>query len=269
MYICLQSVFGGKLSVSFSSRDGWIKDFQYLIRNHFLRIKKKFIKLVYEIRTSLGKKVLPSKMVAYLLSEYSDVYNNAHCKTISDADKKALDLATSVDEIFLVVCKYWSFLKYDMIHGIVHHCGDHEDQALVLDYQEKLEALFDKRKISEVPEVLVSVDEDKDRIIIKLGIKEDPSWKEITDLELKISTLLDIMPSALLIIGVQQRDMEIIFAIPKHLARIIFSTSLTSKQRDCFRAAAVLWLSCGDIHWSFIVSCKCMHIKIHLLIMAV
>ena len=259
--------FGGQLSASFSSRDGWMRDFQFLIWNHFLTIKKKFIKLVYEVRQSLGKKVPPSKIVAYLLSKYtiSDVYDNAHYKTISlfsDADKKALELATSVDEIFLVVRKYWSFLKYDMIYGIVHHCGDHEDQALVKDYQEELEALFDKRKISEVLEVLVSVDEDKDRIIIKLD-KEDPSWKEITDLELKISALLGIMPSALLIIGVQQRGMKIIFTIPKHIAQIIFSKSLTSKQRDCFRAASVLWLSCGDIHWSFIVSCNNNMLKIH------
>ena len=246
---------GEKLSAFFSSEERWIRSFQILIQNQFRIINNKFITLSFEVRISLGKKVLPEKIVEYLLSKYGDVYKHASCKTISlfsDADKQALDVATSVDDIFEVVSKHWSFLKCDMLHGIVHHCSDYEDQTLVNDYQEELKAVFDKRKISEVPEILGGIDEDKDKIIIKLD-KQDPSWKVITDLELKMSDLLGVMPSALLIIGVHQSCTEVIFGIPKHIAQIVFSNlkSPTREQRDCFRAAAVLSLVCGDVYWSF------------------
>lgn len=227
--------------------------------------------LLYKVRTSLGKKISPSKILAYLFSEYDNVYNNAHSKTtslFSDADKKELDLAISVDQIFQVLCKYWSFFKCDILYGIVHHCGDHEDQALIKEYQEELKSFFNKRKISEVPEILVSVNEEQDKIIIKVD-KEDASWREITDLELKISAILGVTSSALLIAGVQQECKEITFCIPRHISQLIFSKPLTRKQINCFGEASVLYLSCGDVHWRFFVSCNNILIHIQFSIVAI
>ena len=233
-----------------------MKDFRYLIQLDLKEIKKRFITLQFEVRESLCKKVSHKKIVAHVLSDYEDVFENADCKTISlfsDADEEKLNFATSVDQVFQVLRKYWNFLKCEILYSIVDHCGDDTDQAKVKDYQEQLKSFFEKRKVSEVPKELMSsssVDEMREKVLIKLD-KQDPPWREITDLEFRICEILGIMPSVLLIIGVQEGCVEITFSIPKHISQLIFSKPLTREQEEHFREESILSLSCGHIHLTF------------------
>ena len=94
---------------------------------------------------------------------------------------------------------------------------------------------------------LSSIDVTRDKMLIKLD-KENPPWTAITDLEFKICEILGIMPSVLLIIGIQQGCVEITFSIPKHISQQIFRKPLTKEQEQQFRAASILRLSCGDVH---------------------
>ena len=235
-----------------------VKDFQYLIKLDLKELKKKFITLQFEVRESLSKKVPPQKIVAHVLSDYEDIYND-DCKTtplFSDSDEEKLNSATSVDQVFQILRKYWSFLKCELLYSIVDHCGDDSDRAKVKGYQIELELFFNKRKVSEVPEELTpssSVDEMREKMVIKLD-KENPPWRDITHLEDRICQILGIMPSVLLIIKIQEGCVEITFSIPKHISQLIFSKPLTKEQKDSFREASVLRLSCGHVSLTFYVS---------------
>lgn len=236
-----------------------VKDFRYLIKLDLKELKKKFITLQFEVRESLSKKVSPQKIVAHVLSDYDDICENHDCKTVSlfsDTDQEKLNSAISVDQVFQVLRKYWSFLKCEILYSVVDHCGDESDQARVKDYQKQLQIFFNKRKVSEVPEELMSsssIDELRDKMLIKLD-KENPLWTAITDLEFRICEILGIMPSALLIIGVQEGCVEITFSIPKHISQQIFNKPLTRVQQDHFREACVLRLACGHVQLTFEVS---------------
>ena len=238
-----------------------IKDFRHLIKLDLEELRKKFITLKCEIRESLSKKVSPEEIAAHVLSDYEDICENSDYKStslFSDDVEEKLNSATSVNQVFQILKKSWSFLKCEILYSIVDHCGDDKDRAKVKDYQEQLEAFFNKRRVSEVPEELVSsssVDEMRDKILIKLD-KENPPWSDITDLEFRICKIFGIKPSALLIIGVRQGCVEIIFSIPKHISQLIFSKPLTGEQQDHFREASVLRLSCGHIQLTFDVSCN-------------
>lgn len=234
-----------------------VKDFRYLIKLDLKELKKKFITLQFEVRESLSKKVSPQKIVAHVLSDYDDICENHDCKTVSlfsDTDQEKLNSAISVDQVFQVLRKYWSFLKCEILYSVVDHCGDESDQARV-DYQKQLQIFFNKQKVSEVPEELMSSSsiELQDKMPIKLD-KENPLWTAITDLEFRICEILGIMPSALLIIGVQEGCVEITFSIPKHISQQIFNKPLTRVQQDHFREACVLRLACGHVQLTFEVS---------------
>ena len=224
-----------------------------------MELKKKFITLQFEVRESVSKRVSPQKIVAHVLSDYEDIYENHNCEPtslFSDADQEKLNSVTSVDQVFQVLRKYWSFLKCEIFYSIVDHFGDELDQARVKGYQKQLETFFNKRKVSEVPEELMSsssIDVMRDKMLIKLD-KENPPWTTITDLEFRICEILGIKPSVLLIIGIQEGCVEITFSIPRHISQQIFRKSLTKEQQDQFRATSVLRLSCGDIHLIFEVS---------------
>ena len=224
-----------------------------------MNLKKKFNTLKFKVRESLNEKVSPQKIVAHVLSDYEDICGNADCRTtslFSAADEEKLNDATSVDQVFQVLRRYWTFLKFEVLHSIVDHCGDDADRQRVEKYREELESFFNKRKVSEVPEGLMStnsIDEMHDKVVIKLD-KEDPPWKAITDIEFRICEILGIMPSALLIIGIRQGCVEIIFTVPKHISQQIFGKQLTRKQHEDFREASILSLSCGFLHLKFDVS---------------
>jgi sRNA-binding carbon storage regulator CsrA len=236
-----------------------IKDFRYLIDQDLKKLKKKFITLQFEIRESLSKRVPPQKIVAHVLSDYEDICENHDRKQtslFSDADQEMLNSAISVDQVFQVLRKYWSFLKCEIIYSIVDHCGDESDQTKVKDYQVQLQIFFNKRKVSEVPEELMSsssINEMRDKMLIKLDM-ENPPWTAITDLEFRVCEILGIMPSVLLIIGIQEGCVEITLSIPKHVSQQIFRKPLTKEQQKQFKAASILKLSCGHVHLTFEVS---------------
>ena len=237
-----------------------VKDFRFLIKQDLKELKKKFITLQFEVRESVSKRVPPQRIVAHVLSDYEDIYENNDCKPtslFSDADQEKLNSAISVDHVFQILRGYWSFLKCEILYSIVEHFGDELDQARVKEYQKQLETFFNKRKVSEVPEELMpssSIDVlMRDKMLIKLD-KENPPWTTITDLEFKICEILGIMPSVLLIIGVQEGCVEITFSIPKHISQQIFRKPLTKEQQEQFRATSILRLSCGNVHLTIEVS---------------
>lgn len=252
-------VVSNGFSVKCAPSSDKIKDFQYLIKRDLEELKKKFITLKHEIRESLSKKVYPQEIVAHVLSDYEDICENSDYKStslFSDAVEEKLNSATSVNLVFQILKKSWSFLKCEILCSIVDHCGDDMDQAKVKNYQKQLEVFFNSRRVSEVPEELMSsssVDEMRDKMLIKLD-KENPPWSDITDLEFRICKILGIKPSALLIIGIRQGCVEITFSIPKHISQLIFSKPMTREQQDHFREASVLRLSCGHIQFTFDVS---------------
>ena len=255
-FILIEVVSNG-LSTTFMASNEKVKDFQFLIKRDLKELKRKFNTLKFEIRESLGKKVPPQKIVAHVLSAYEDVCesNGKTVSLFSDADEVKLNSATSVDQVFQILRNYWTFFKCEILFSIVDHYGDDTDQEKVKDYQKELKLFFNNRKVSEVPGELLSssVDEMRDKVLIKLD-KENPPWSDITDLEFRICEILGIMPSALLIIRIQEGCVEITFSIPKHISREIFSRPFTTEQKDCFREASVLMLACGDVHLTFEVS---------------
>ena len=257
VHTCLLTVTASnEISVKLIPKDDKINDLQYLLTRDLDGIKKKFTTLLCEVRESLSKKVSHKKIVDHVLLDYEDAFESADYNLFSAADKEELNSATSVNQVFRVLRKYWSFLKCDVLVSIVKHCGNRTDRVKIKDYRKQLKAFFDKRKVSEMPKDLIlssSVDEMRDKVLIKLD-KEDPTLREITNLEYRICDILEVMPSVLLIIGVHQGCVEIIFSIPKHISQLIFSKPLTREQEERFREESILSLSCGHTHLTFIVS---------------
>ena len=231
-----------------------------MIRQDLKKLKEEFITLQFNIRESLTVKVSPEKITAHVLADYANVHESSEraVSLFNDRDKERLHSPTSVNEIFEVLQKYWSFVKCEMLFSIAKHCGDESDHVKVREYQGHLKTFFENRKLSEIPEELLSsnsVDELHEKLLIKLD-RDDPCWKDIEELEFKICEILEIMPSALVIVGFRQGCVELRFNIPRHIAQIIFHKDLSSAQQEKLKALFVLTLSCGGFHATIAVSKK-------------
>ena len=231
-----------------------------MIKRDLNKLKEEFITFQCNIRESLGAKVDPERIVAHVLSDFANVHESTESsKTISlfdDRDKEILNAAATVNKIFEVLQKYWTFIKCDLLFSIAKHCGDESDHMKVREYEAQLKTFFENRKLSEIPEELQSSNsEDKlhEKLLIKLD-REDPHWKDIEELEFKICEILEIMPSVLLIVGFRQGCVELLFNIPRHIAQILFNKSLSCEQHEKLKEAFVLKLSCGTYQETFAVS---------------
>lgn len=227
-----------------------IEDLKFTVHQELEKLKKKFITFQCNVRESLSG-VCHKRIITHVLSDYANVYETREGKAtslFSDADKLKLDCATSVNEVFIVLQRYWTFIKCDMLISIVSHYGDSDDHEKMKEYQTELKVFFQNRKLTEIPEELMSsasVDDVHEKMVLKLDV-EDPNWKEIKDFEYRMCQILGIKPSALFIVGFREGCVEILFNIPRHISKQLFEVeALTRKQCDSFRSASVLSLSCG------------------------
>ena len=234
-----------------------IKDLRYLIELDVKNLKKKFVTLQFELRESFCNKSNHQRIVAHVLADYANVFKNTSTdkdavSLFTNSDIEKLNSADSVDDVFRVLPNYWSFLECEMLCSIAKHCGDDSDDTKVTQYKQELKRFFEKRRVSEMPEELETVDKIHEKVVVKLD-QQDPPWTEVKKLEFKICEILEILPSVLLIIGFVQGCVKVTFNIPRHIAELIFCKPLTHEQRERFKAASVLNITCGEFHAQFMV----------------
>ena len=161
----------------------------------------------------------------------------------------------SLEEIFVILSDYWSFLDYDLLKSIVKNFGNEDEESKIEGYQKELQ-LFCDRKVSEVPKEFIQKRLEHinvhEEVIIKLKL-DDPRLRDITDLKAKLCDVMDIEPAKLQIIDVRKGCVEIIFLIPKHMSDV-FKKPLTKQQWELLQAASIVSLSCGPVEVILVVS---------------
>ena len=218
------------------------------------KMKLLFGGLVTKTRDSVEKRISAGKLAGSILAL------GAFEPAIGERDRRLLDehreeikSAKSVSEIFNILCAYWNYLDYDILVYIIDYYGTHgddSDEKRLQNYKEALQS-FCKRRIFELPlpENGNGADHKKqEKVSVKLNIPEDTRAEQMFLIKRKVAEILQLNPATLQIYSVDEGCVQLIFLIPKFVAREIFP--LSDEQKSALsKDASVMRLECG--HYEF------------------
>ena len=195
-------------------------------------IQTTFRILVTHIKRSLKNKHVPAQEIASHAMRFG----------VADSDKEKLKKEESLDQLFILLKKYWSFLEYNMLESIVQTYGSDSDLSRMEQYKESLKA-FCNTPLSEMPQESLLLNDDKirDQIIAVLSIT-DPTFRAIMDLKIKLCTILRVEPHTLQLMEINKHSLEVKFMILDHSSRSIVSERLSESQEDSLSELSVIFL---------------------------
>ena len=181
-----------------------------------------------------------------------------HQLLMTEQDQNELKSVSSIEDVFIILSKYWTFLEHEMLVSIVDHHGGNKK---LLDYRTKLKQFLEKRRVSELTplectsKLNTELSKTHNRIVLKLNEK-DPSWGDIVDLKEAICCILNIQPqSALLIKKIEEGCIQVTFYILRCITEEILEKPLTVKQVEALHnETCVMSLSVMDEKLLFTVT---------------
>lgn len=205
---------------------------QFQIEVDVDNIQGEFAALQTTIRRSLRETVSVTDVVAHVIG-----YG------VLEGDKEKLEEKKSLDEVFNLLTKYWSFLDCLLLRSIVEMYGSDEDHKRMAEYQEKLQNFCNKR-VSEIPkETLLlnnsSVAQIQSNACMQMTVKlnmSDPRLSAIKEIKKNICKILKVSPAKMVIKEIKEGCVEVTYFILESVSEVL-NKPLTKDQCDEFRAA--------------------------------
>jgi len=218
------------------------------------KMKLLFGSLVTGTCDSVEKRIPVKKLAGAILQlgAYEPAFEERD-RQLLDEHREEIKSANSVSEIFIILSAYWNYLDFEVLVYVINlfgTCGDDSDEKRLQSYKEAFQR-FCKRRIFELPlpESGNGTDHKKqEKLYVKLNVREDTPLEQINLLKTKISKILQVNSASLLIDHVDKGCVQLIFLIPKFVAREIFP--LSDEQTSALsKDVAVMRLKCG--HYEF------------------
>ena len=204
------------------------------------QIEKKFRILIADIKISFKDKHMPVQTIASSAIRFG----------VTDSDEQNLRKENSLDRLFDFLTRYWSFLDYDMLKIIVQNCGTDTDLKRMEKYKEALE-IFCSTQLSELTQekLVLSNDHTRQQIVVTLNVS-DLTFKEITDLKIKLCTILNVEFHTLQMVQIckhkDEHYVQINFLTLDYNSAILCSEGLNVYQCDSLVELSVIFLTCSS-----------------------
>ena len=171
---------------------------------------------------------------------------------LDEAKKAKIEDAGSIERIFqILTTDCCSFLHVGIFQSIMKKY-DIKANTEDLKYSEHLKEYIDMHKISELLQVIPKLEsghlDDSTKLTIKFNVSLSSKVTKIFDLESAIAGILDLNPSALRLVSIEEGCVITTFLIPEAVAEHFNKTSLTEQQKADINALSVpvKWLNCGE-----------------------
>ena len=123
-------------------------DDEQQLTNDIKAIEQKFANLQKATRESLKKRNVDLLSLVALLTSYRmsrAVYKQSDM-LLADQQEE-LRRAASVDEIFVIISPFWSFLDFEILEDMINKFGTKSDQRHLATYFTELKAFLNSRKV--------------------------------------------------------------------------------------------------------------------------
>ena len=171
-------------------------------------------------------------------------------RSLLDEHREEINRATTVSEIFNILCAYWNYLSYEVLEYVIELYGTSDDTERLTSYNEELRR-FCEHRIFELPLPASgngagnALNPKQEKVVVKLNVREDITSQELRQIKGRIARILNVKPATLIIHCVDLGCVQLTFLIPKFLAQEILPLSeeqILALSRD----ASVIRLECGE-----------------------
>ncbi len=234
------------------------EDLECILENNLRKIIAKYASYVDTIRGIIKDRgVTPEDLRSYLLSLSAFSTSSTGQTLALLCDKEiALKQCNTIAEVFsLLTTKCASFLDYEIFQNILDHYKISKDEEQ-LKYYEHLENFIKNHKVSEfikVNPLLKKYANGSKKLVLKCDVEKTCRLAKVKEIKKFIAQILNLNPSALQIIDINDGCVAVTFLIPASVADAIFTpnTVLTPKQEEELRAKSVLQLECNGYTFDF------------------
>lgn len=202
------------------------------------------------------KGVTPEDLRLHLLSlpASSNSCKGQTLNLLSDK-KEDLEKCSTIASIFTFLStECASFLNYDIFQSILDRYQVADDPR-ISSYSEHLKAYVNKHKISEFVKVnpLLKHKKSSKELTLKYDIPTTSRLAKVCELKEFIAEIMDITPSALEIVDINDGCVIITFLIPSSIANYLFTQELelTPQQEKELQSRSVLWIECNGYTFNF------------------
>ena len=209
-----------------------IEDLHQKIHKDVKMMKHKFSTLQTKIRKNIKENVSHEELASHVVGMY----------ILSDDHEKQVKKASSIEEIFNILTKYWSFLDFSILENIaVNLCESFNAEEEIRLYRAEV-VQFCERRVSEFPQGSLSHGTDSEgmgKLVVKLDL-QDPSLKHVKHLKEVIADILEQPASKLVLHDIEYGSVLVTFLIATSLGdKLLIKRTLTEEQEDALREAHV------------------------------
>lgn len=229
-------------------------DLRFILERNLKEIIKKYA--AYVDCAVEKKEVSPIELRFYLLSISafcSGSCNGQRFALVSD-EHELKSCATITDIFAFLTTKCASFLNYDIFQDIIKKYDIATDRS-ELNYPQYVNEYIEKHKVSEFMKInpLLKPKNGSETLTLKYDVDYTCKLAKISELKNSLAEILDLHPSALHIIDIEEGCIVVTFHILASVAKAIFvhERVFTSQQKNAFHAASVLWLKCNGYTFNF------------------
>ncbi len=219
-------------------------DVKQQLRRDYKAIGKKYASYVRCIRMSPQVKNVSAKdLYSFLLSlpfEYDQ--STAH----------ELKKAKTVEDIFNALENYFSFWDHEIFRSLMEEYGLDERSNEKLQYVKHFDSYIRKHNVSEFVAInpqLAKHAKDSKRVTLKFDIDAvHCGLDKVSELKLVVANSLNLRPSALRLLSIQEGCVEVTYLIPAPKADAIFTGNWKqiSEQSEELQAVSVLSVTCNN-----------------------
>ena len=218
------------------------------------QIKNRNVSFIKCVREAIKEKgVTASELCAYLLPACNDDQSEQKQSVILSSED--LEKSTTIEQIFIVLSKYTSFLNYEIYQNMLDDF-EIEINTDKLNYAEHIKEYAEMHKVSEFGDInpLLKTFTDKaKKITLKIDVESTCSLAKILDIKKFLSNILGIRKSALGILDIKKGCLLVTFVMPASLASNIFTSDkqFSVEEFQQFQSLSILWLECNGFKFDF------------------
>ena len=210
-------------------------------------MRRQFGKLVVKTCDSVEERVPVVKFARSILALGAyDPAPGERNPALLDEHSEEIKTAGSISEIFNILSTYWSYLTYEVLEYIIELYGTSDDAERLRNYNKELYK-FCKRRSFELPPESSNgnaISPNQERFLVKLNVRKDITYEQLLQIRGRIAKILKINLAALVLRRVDKGCVQLLFLIPKFVAREIFPLS-QEKASALSKDVSVIRLECG------------------------
>ena len=199
---------------------------------------------------NISVKILSSRLAS--LDAYKPIRAQ---KPLLRDDLEKIGSCKTIDEVFFILRKYYSFFNYGIVQKIITWFGTPADVERLQEYTTKFNQFCERRIFECPPDIFGHLHEGKNVLVIKTEASWDPreetqekTLEQVLELKISFAEILGVEPETLYLCRIDKGCMQLLFRVPSFIEEDVFPLSV--EQESSLVSVGLAKLTCGEYTFS-------------------